>query len=265
MFALAETLEYCVIIIFSSHHEFETSTQLLNPGLDRNPLTQQSLHRRVRSIQKGRHMNLKPFPRLTCALVVSNLVVWMLFSSKSQEGANALVDTFAFSPVSLSQNVASSNHTGILTDLARALSSIFVHEHDPWHVGLNMLLLALCGISIERRLGTMRYAILYAAAGILTCGVYFTICPDGRPSFGASSAVCGVLGAYLVLLVKQHPFVSIVAAILLALNVMGALNPAAVAQTGFTFWAHLSGYAIGALTAALMTLEVNPRKKQVTA
>lgn len=204
-------------------------------------------------------------PGITIALAISNLAIWLALSLPSQQEAASTIDALAFAPERLSGALERSDIVAATVEIARSVSSIFVHSYDVWHVGLNMAFLVAFGCALERRLGKRKYAVVYAAAGILTCAVYFAICPDGKASFGASSAVCGVLGAYLATFLKERPVRCLVPLAVLVLNLIGATNEAALAQTGFGFWAHLSGFAIGTLTVAIMTLEVTPRRPQAVA
>jgi len=192
-------------------------------------------------------------PLLTLTLVVANLLIWQFCS---RQDADKLVEELAFSPVNLSSAIAHGDTVSVCGEVLRSVSSLFVHERDFAHVGLNMLFLALFGVSVERRLGRGRFAILYLATGVLTCAAYFVICPDGRASFGASSAVCGVLSAYITLFLKRRPFTSLIPLAVLGLNLYCATNPDAIALTGFTFFAHLIGFVIGFLS--ILVLAVKP-------
>lgn len=196
---------------------------------------------------------------VTLILALCNIIVWTLFIRSNEQHAAWAAGTFGFSPLRLSAQLSGGNVFGVAIETARSLTSLFVHELDLAHVGINMALLIAFGYTVEQRLGSKRFAAVYLLSGALTCFAYFAICPDGQISYGASSAVCGILGAFLILFGVQKPFRSIFVLAILLLNVLGATNPAAVAQTGFTFWAHLIGLAIGAVSAALLTLEVSPR------
>lgn len=199
-------------------------------------------------------------PTVTLTLVVVNLLVWL--SSSSAQQAASVTDSFGFVPVRLSASLKNDNITAAATEVLRSVSSLFVHDHDFSHVGLNMLFLFMFGISVERRLGRLRFAALYLASGSLTCAAYFAICPDGLSSFGASSAVCGVLGAFIALFLTRKPTPSLLLLAILALNVYCAMT---VTQAGFTFFAHLIGFAIGILGVAILTLRISPRPTYVPA
>lgn len=197
------------------------------------------------------------FPAVTLTLVVANLIVWGLFSSSNEQQAASIADSYGFVPVRLTASLTNNDNTAAATELLRSVSSLFVHEQDFFHVGLNMLCLFLFGISVERRLGRLRFAALYLGSGALTCAAYFAICPDGLASYGASSAVCGVLGAYIALFLTRKPTPSLLILAILALNVYCAMT---VTQAGFTFFAHLIGFGIGILGVAFLTLQLTPRR-----
>src|SRR5438876_4910999 len=87
----------------------------------------------------------------------------------------------------------------IVPNLIRILVSMFLH--GGWlHLGGNMLYLWIFGDNIEDRLGHFRYLVFYIACGFAATLAHAFVNPDSRlPSIGASGAIAGVLGAYLIL------------------------------------------------------------------
>ncbi len=80
-----------------------------------------------------------------------------------------------------------------------AVTGMFVHG-SGWHLGGNLLYLWLFGENVEDRLGRGRYAAFYLAAGLVASLAAGTVDPRAAtPMVGASGAVAGVLGGYLVL------------------------------------------------------------------
>jgi membrane associated rhomboid family serine protease len=77
--------------------------------------------------------------------------------------------------------------------------------HGGWlHLGGNMLYLWIFGDNIEDRLGHFRYLLFYLASGIAATLAHAVASPGSRiPSVGASGAIAGVLGAYLILFPRQ--------------------------------------------------------------
>ncbi len=77
-------------------------------------------------------------------------------------------------------------------------TAMFLHG-SPLHLAGNMLYLWIFGDNVEEVLGTVRYVVVY-----LACGLVGTLAPDrgqprlGDPDPGASGAIAGVMGAYVV-------------------------------------------------------------------
>src|SRR5438128_10934022 len=92
-------------------------------------------------------------------------------------------------------------------DLANVIT-IFVSMflHGGWvHLGGNMLYLWIFGDNVEDRLGHGRYLIFYLACGTIATLAHAVMNPGSRvPSIGASGAIAGVLGAYLLLYPKAR-------------------------------------------------------------
>jgi len=144
------------------------------------------------------------------------------------------------------------------------LSSMFLH--GGWaHLLGNMWYLWIFGDNVEDRLGAVRYFLFYLLAGVIAALAHWLTNPGSRlPTVGASGAIAGVLGAYavafprarVVTLVPLFPFFQVVA--LPALLVLGlwfvfqffsgALSLGYGAGGGVAWWAHIGGFAFGALT-----------------
>jgi membrane associated rhomboid family serine protease len=78
------------------------------------------------------------------------------------------------------------------------LFSMFFHG-SLLHLGGNMLFLWVFGNNIEDHLGAARYLVFYLLAGVVATGAHVAVQPDSTiPLVGASGAVAGVMGAYLV-------------------------------------------------------------------
>ncbi|MET1128116.1 MAG: rhomboid family intramembrane serine protease, partial [Thermoproteota archaeon] len=88
--------------------------------------------------------------------------------------------------------------------VVKALTAMFTHA-DIFHIFFNMYFLYIFGRAIERALGHLRYIILYVASGFAAIAfhtVYSAVLSPGFlavPSVGASGAISGVLGAYMLL------------------------------------------------------------------
>ncbi len=138
------------------------------------------------------------------------------------------------------------------------LTSMFMH--GGWlHLAGNMLFLWIFGDNVEHRIGHLNYALFYVAAGVAGSLAHILVGPDSIiPSLGASGAISGVLGAYIVLFPTNRvtvflfrfllPVPAIVAigmwAVLQFINGIGAF--AISDQTGgVAYMAHIGGFVAG--------------------
>lgn len=79
------------------------------------------------------------------------------------------------------------------------LSSMFMHG-SLMHLGGNMLYLWIFGDNVEHRFGSVIFLLFYLVSGLIASGVQIFLGPDSLiPNLGASGAISGILGAYLVL------------------------------------------------------------------
>jgi membrane associated rhomboid family serine protease len=151
--------------------------------------------------------------------------------------------------------------------LLDGLRSMFMH--GGWaHILGNMLYLFLFGDNIEDRLGKVLYLALYFISGYAAVYAQVLIDPTSQiPMIGASGAIAGVLGAYLVMFprVRVRAIVFLGAfgqvAELPALVVLGfwfviqlvsgvgSLGAASTADDGVAFFAHIGGFVAGAVLA----------------
>lgn len=149
-------------------------------------------------------------------------------------------------------------------------TSMFIHG-DWMHFAVNMLFLWVFGDNIEDRFGHLRYLLFYLAAGV--AAVLFQTVTDTTsqlPTIGASGAIAGVLGAYLILFPTSRirtlvffffiMFVRIRALFLLGFwfllqffGGIGSLGPSAQGG-GVAYWAHVGGFLLGITVAIFYRL-----------
>jgi membrane associated rhomboid family serine protease len=152
-----------------------------------------------------------------------------------------------------------------LDQLVTLVSSAFLHA--GWvHLLGNLLYLYVFGPTVESRLGLSRFALLYLASGAAGALAHIASDPSSTaPLVGASGAIAGVLGAYLILEPRSHittvvpviifiEIASLPAAFVIAfwfmLQVASALAPITGEIAREVAWfAHLGGFAAGVLIA----------------
>lgn len=156
-------------------------------------------------------------PLVTLALIALNVTVFMLGPRATpQEGLSArcaeavFIQRYGAVPWELTHNqVLTGRVAGCpMPDFDKspavsALTSTFLHAGAAHLLG-NLVLLALVGFAVERRLGSAPFAVLYLICGYTAAyGFAFTVPDDTRPLIGASGAIAGVLGAYIWLYPRQ--------------------------------------------------------------
>jgi membrane associated rhomboid family serine protease len=149
--------------------------------------------------------------------------------------------------------------------------SIFVAMflHGGWlHIGGNMLYLWIFGNNVEDKIGRIKFLLFYFISGIAAAALQTATSPDSVvPSLGASGAIAGVLGAYLVMFPRRRVlsivpiffFFSLIA--LPAVVVLGfwfvlqffsgATTLAQHVTGGVAYFAHIGGFVTGVVAALL--------------
>ncbi len=162
---------------------------------------------------------------------------------------------------------------------ATVFTSMFIH--GGWlHLLGNMLYLWVFGDNVEDALGHTVYALFYLASGVGAVALQTFTDQDGIiPMVGASGAIAGVLGAYLVTYPRATVGVVIpwlwflgalpVPAFLLiafwfmlqVFNGVAAIGPDTQASAGIAFWAHVGGFVTGlSLALVLRPFSHEPRR-----
>lgn len=137
-------------------------------------------------------------PFVNYVLLAVNVLVYFAYQIHKEQlpGGNVVYvthvpDAYALVPASWNQN------------LLALLTSMFLHA-DPMHLFGNMIFLWIAGDNVEDRLGHVAYVLFYLAAGVAGAAghIVYAVAAGGEtattPTIGASGAISGVLGAYLV-------------------------------------------------------------------
>lgn len=207
-------------------------------------------------------------PLITLLLIAANVLVFLYEQSLSDRGLQRLILQYGTLPTRFTDGSITPN------DLLTVFTSMFLH--GGWlHVGGNMLYLWIFGNNIEDRLGIIRFILFYFLGGIAAAALQIIIDPTSPvPMIGASGAIAGVLGGYIVLYPRARvqtlifififiQVVSVPAAILLGwwfflqlLN--GFLSLGSSAGGGVAFFAHIGGFIAGVVMIKLFTLGRQP-------
>lgn len=137
------------------------------------------------------------FPGVTLALIIGNVLVFLLQMSLGPYRIEAFFHDYGFVPARF---LADGPNSGLLPAGAfTLLSSMFLHG-GLFHLFANMWMLWIFGDNVEDRLGHGRYLFFYLLCGIAAALAQFWSAPLSRvPMIGASGAISGVVGAYFLL------------------------------------------------------------------
>jgi membrane associated rhomboid family serine protease len=157
-------------------------------------------------------------PYVTIALIAINIFVFLFV----QHGATGQEASFSFHYAAIPDEVTSGQpldcaevaetvgvtpercadpQAEVFPDKSVFLAVLYsMFFHGGWaHIGFNMLFLWVFGNNIEDRLGPIKYVLFYLAAGVAATMAHVLVQPHSTiPLIGASGAIAGVMGAYLV-------------------------------------------------------------------
>lgn len=198
-------------------------------------------------------------PVVTVALIVINIGVFLFELWLEGQGAlDSFILTWGIIPRELT--------TDFVGELPTVFTAMFMH--GGWaHLLGNMLYLWIFGDNVEDRLGSGRYIVFYLLCGILATAAQLAINPDSPvPNIGASGAIAGVMGAYIlefprarvatgIILIYIIRIVEIPAFIVLGFwfvlqffnGIAGLTSISAEAAGGIAFFAHIGGFIAGLL------------------
>lgn len=142
---------------------------------------------------------------------------------------------------------------------------MFVHG-NIFHFLFNMLFLYIFGGAVESRLGHLLYIFVYAVFGLVAAMAQVVMTPsDTYPMIGASGAIAGVMGAYIVFfpMAKIRTIILIIVADVYAFIIVGlwfffiilAAYRFSYLDGGVAWWAHIGGFAAGFLFAVILRLK----------
>lgn len=202
------------------------------------------------------------FPFVTGLLIVINIAVFILQIFSEQSGRE-IVFMYGAVPANLLQF----HSTQPIPALMTLFTSMFMHG-GVLHLAGNMLYFWIFGDNIEDSLGHVRFLVFYLFCGVVSAYAYAMVDPASTvPMIGASGAISGLLGAYILLfpsarvntLVFLGFFVQVIKipalivigfwAIIQVLS--GFLSQGGLHQGGVAWFAHVGGFLAGLFTIKL--------------
>jgi membrane associated rhomboid family serine protease len=216
-------------------------------------------------------------PLVTYTLVGLNILVFVLLQ---QGGNNPFTYAWSYVPreITTGQDLIGAFRVGggqlQLFDspapiYLTLLSAMFMHG-DIMHIGGNMLYLWIFGDNVEDRMGHAKFLIFYLLCGLLASFAQIAVGPSSIiPNLGASGAIAGVLGAYLILFpnkgirvmmgysVTQLPAI-VVVGLWGLLQLFGGFGQLGREGGGVAYMAHVGGFIAGMVLVFLFRNSVQP-------
>lgn len=218
-------------------------------------------------LDDGPH-RVRRFPIVTVCLLVLNVSVFLYEVSLGAE-AERFIRLYGAVPLEIltGRDMPPLGPNPLWLQL---LTAMFLH--GGWlHLVGNMIYLCIFGDDVEDQLGPGLYLLFYLGAGLVATLVQLGLSgpTETTPSVGASGAIAGVLGAYLVFFPRRRiqvmvPMLFFVTLEVSALTLLGfwfllqflngvaALGQGAAQVGGVAVWAHVGGFVAGFLTALVM-------------
>ncbi len=198
-------------------------------------------------------------PVITVGLIALNVLVFMYQSSLGRNGEQLFIYQFGAIPAVITGSQSLPAELIAIPPLFSLLTSMFLHG-GFMHLAGNMLYLWIFGNNIEEAMGHFRYLLFYLVCGLLAASAnILTDLSSVLPMIGASGAISGVLGAYLLL----YPRAQVLTLIPLGFFIRLMYIPAGLVLTiwfvlqlissslsrgqggGVAWWAHIGGFAAG--------------------
>ncbi len=214
-------------------------------------------------------------PYVNYGLIAANILVFLYEMSLPPRQLNGFFQVAALIPRELTASFVGIQVNHPIPEWATLITSQFLHG-GFLHVAGNMWFLWIFGNNVEDRLGHFKYLIFYLACGVLAAlSQWFFSMNSGVPSLGASGAIAGVMGAYIL----RFPRAEVLTLVPLGFFITTVRLPAyfflgfwfvqqafygiaslharsniGMEGGGVAYWAHAGGFVFGALLGPLLGL-----------
>jgi membrane associated rhomboid family serine protease len=218
----------------------------------------------------------RTFPVVTLSLIVINVLVFLYMVMLRNQGEAeyvAFIQRMALTPAALFGEPVP--HQVLQPAWLTVFASMFLHGSIA-HLAGNMLYLWIFGNNVEDSMGPVRFLLFYLLCGVAAAAGQVAVSPHSTVvMLGASGAIAGVLGGYLVRFPAAQVetcifFIFITVIRLPAIIVLGfwfllqfaqgiGSLGGTEAQGGVAWWAHIGGFLAGMLLIHLFAKPVRPR------
>lgn len=218
---------------------------------------------------------VKIIPYVTYILIAVNILVFVYELSLNSNQLDLFFHLFAVVPRELTASFSGVDVHQNIPEAVTPITSQFLHAGFA-HVAFNMLFLYIFGNNIEEQLGRAKFLLFYLSCGVLAVTAqWFFSATSSIPSLGASGAIAGVMGAYILKFPQAKivtvlplgilfPLFKIPAVYFLgfwfveqALNGISSLEvttSVGMESGGVAYWAHAGGFIAGAILGPMLGL-----------
>jgi membrane associated rhomboid family serine protease len=204
----------------------------------------------------------RTFPIINITLILANVAVFLYQFTLPRHAFEVFVMANATIPARIPAYL--NGHLGFEVAFLPLLTSMFLHS-GLLHIAGNMLFLWIFGDNVEDAFGHLGYLLFYLVCGIgagllhILFNLHSTL-----PALGASGAISGVMGAYLILYPRERiltlvfifllpiPAVVILVYWFLLQFLSGVSTLGASASGGVAWWAHVGGFLLGMFLASMV-------------
>jgi membrane associated rhomboid family serine protease len=203
------------------------------------------------------------FQYVTVAIIALNIIIYVLFETNLVLHSPArFINALSLKPGDVAPFDSFLRHLPVQF---RLVTYMFLHG-SAWHLIGNMIFLFVFGDNVEDAMGHVRFAVFYLLCGAFAALVHsaMTLTP-GAPLIGASGAISGVIGAYLMLHpnvrvwilvpIANLPFLPLrfSAAFVIGVWIVYQIaNAIYLAKDATAWWAHIGGFVAGVLLVTVM-------------
>ncbi len=212
---------------------------------------------------------------VTYGLIIINVLVFFYEASLMGPRLESFFNTWAIVPDELTASLAGSPTYSPAGEALTLVTSQFLHG-GLLHLGGNMLYLWIFGNNVEDEMGHVRFLIFYLLCGTFAGLAQYLFAADSTvPSLGASGAIAGVLGAYIMRFPQVRILTVVPLFVLLfplripaivflgiwfvqqafyGLASLGAPANIGMESGGIAYWAHAGGFVVGAVLGPMFGL-----------
>lgn len=209
-------------------------------------------------------VRIRHFPFVNLLLIAANVIAFFYESQLSPSALERFIFAWGLVPARLT------------SDLPGTWVTIFtaMFLHGGWfHLLSNMWFLYIFGDNVEARMGGFRYLVFYLLSGVAAVLLQTYILPTSQvPMIGASGAIAGVLGAYLLLFPRSR--IASLVPILIIFTIVevpavlflvfwfisqlysGLFTMQGASASGIAWWAHIGGFVFGVLMVSFFARRV---------